>query len=197
VPGSEPWCVLGEVGLDGACTACAAPCPIAAAARRAGLTRLLVPAANAAEAALADGPTVIGVETLADAIAHLRGEAPLAATDRRRGRAPRRAPLTAGDLADVRGQASAKRALEVAARGAQHRCSWARPARARRCSRAGCRRSCPPLALDEAIEVTAIHSVAGLLDGRAARDGAPVRAPHCSISDAALLGGGNPSGRAR
>src|SRR5205823_12180631 len=116
LPDLAPWCVLGELGLDGRVHEVRGALPIAAAARRAGLGAMLVPAANAAEAALAGGPPVFGVETLAEAVAQLRGD----------GRAPvtvdaeallAAAPLAAGDLADVRGQAHAKRALEVAAAG--------------------------------------------------------------------------------
>ena len=110
------WCVLGELGLDGRVHDVRGALPIAAAARRAGLAAMLVPAANAADAALAGGPPVFGVETLAEAVTHLRGNsrepvtvdaAALLAV----------APLAAGDLADVRGQPHAKRALEVAAAG--------------------------------------------------------------------------------
>src|SRR5439155_1261041 len=91
--------------------------PIAAAARRAALGGLIVPAPNAAEAALAGGPPVVGVETLADAVAHLRGDALRVPTTVDAAALLAAAPLAAGDLADVRGQPSAKRALEVAAAG--------------------------------------------------------------------------------
>src|SRR5262249_24581669 len=75
LPDLAPWCVLGELGLDGRVHGVRGALPIAAAAKRAGLHTLLVPAANAAEAALA-GPAVIGIDTLAEAVAHLRGELP-------------------------------------------------------------------------------------------------------------------------
>src|SRR5262249_58703930 len=93
------------------------PPPIAAAARHAGVGGLLVPAANAAEAALAGGPLVIGVDTLADAVAHLCGERPRSATTVDATALLASAPPSTGDLADVRGQPHAKRPLEVAAAG--------------------------------------------------------------------------------
>src|SRR5262249_56112871 len=74
LPALASWCVLGELGLDGRIHAVRGVLPIAAAARRARLGGLLVPAANAGEAALAGGPPVVGVDTLASAVAYLRGE---------------------------------------------------------------------------------------------------------------------------
>jgi len=117
LPDLSRWCVLGELGLDGRVHGVRGALPIAAAARRAALGGLIVPAANAAEAALAGGPPVVGVETLADAVAHLRGDALRVPTTVDAAALLAAAPLAAGDLADVRGQPSAKRALEVAAAG--------------------------------------------------------------------------------
>src|SRR4029077_13258943 len=74
LPDLSGWCVLGELGLDGRVHAVRGALPVADAARRAHLAGMLLPTINAAEAALAGGPAVIGVETLADAVAHLRGE---------------------------------------------------------------------------------------------------------------------------
>jgi magnesium chelatase family protein len=185
------WCVLGELGLDARVHGVRGALPIAAAARRAGLAGLIVPAVNAAEAALAGGPPVVGVDTLAEAVAHLGGTTVRAPTTVDAAALLAAAPLTAGDLADVRGQPHAKRALEVAAAGGHNLLLIGPPGAGKTMLARRLPSILPPLALDEAIEVTAIHSVAGLLDGRPLVTARPVRAPHCSISDAALLGGGS------
>src|SRR5207244_5164738 len=158
----------------------------------AALGGLMVPAVNAPEAALAGGPPVFGVETLAEAVAHLRGEAVRAPTTVDAATLLAAAPLAAGDLADVRGQPSAKRALEVAAAGGHNLLLIGPPGSGKTMLARRLPSILPGLTLDEAIAVTAIHSVPGLLDGRplSAR---PVRAPHCTISDAALLGRGAPT----
>jgi len=192
LPDLGAWCVLGELGLDGRVHGVRGALPIAAAAKRAGLRALLVPAVNADEAALLGDPPVIGVETLEEAIAHLVGTAPRAPTTIDASYLLADTPRAAGDLADVRGQPSAKRALEVAAAGGHNVLLLGPPGSGKTMLARRLPSILPPLTVDEAVAVTAIHSVAGLLDGRPLVTARPVRAPHCSISDAALLGGGNP-----
>lgn len=192
LPDLSTICALGELALDGRVLPVRGVLPIANAARAARVRSLLVPSANAAEAALAAGPSVFAIDTLAEAVAHLRADPALAET-----RVDATALLAddhtgAGDLAEVRGQPHAKRALEVAAAGGHNLLLIGPPGSGKTMLARRVPSILPPLALDEAIAITAIHSVAGLLDGRPLVTVRPVRAPHCSISDAAMLGGGTP-----
>ncbi|MCW5892767.1 MAG: YifB family Mg chelatase-like AAA ATPase [bacterium] len=192
LPDLAVWCVLGELGLDGRVQPVRGALPVAAAAAQAGIPHVMVPSANAAEAALAGGPPVIGVDTLADAVAHLRGETVRSPTVVDAAALLATAPAAWGDLAEVRGQEHAKRALEVAAAGGHNLLLLGPPGSGKTMLARRLPSILPPLSLAEAIEVTAVHSVAGLLRDAPLVAARPVRAPHSTISDAALLGGGHP-----
>jgi magnesium chelatase family protein len=192
LPDLAPLCAAGELALDGRVLPIRGALPLASAARAAALRAFLVPAANAAEAALAGGLPVIGVATLAEAVAHLRGDAVIAPTTVDAAALLATAPRAAGDLAEVRGQEHAKRALEVAAAGAHNLLLLGPPGSGKTMLARRLPSILPPLALAEAIVVTAIHSVAGLLGDAPLVTARPVRTPHSTISDAALLGGGSP-----
>ncbi len=189
--GLENVLLLGELGLEGDLRPIRGALPIALAAGSMGCTELWVPLANVAEAAVVQGVTVRGVPTLLAACRHLTGEAPLPSVRTDGAQLMAAASPVAVDFADVKAQQVAKRALEVAAAGA-HNVLLVGPAGSGKTMLA--RRLpgiLPSLSLAEALDVTRIHSVAGLLPaGDALVTSRPFRAPHHTISYAGLIGGG-------
>jgi magnesium chelatase family protein len=188
----EPLAVhaaVGELALDGRVRPVGGVLAAAEGARRAGVERLLCAAESAAEAALA-GIEPVPVRHLAQAVAYLRGEAaPEPYEPPVNGDAPAsRYP----DLADVRGQERARRALELAAAGRHNLLLAGPPGTGKTMLARRLPGVLPPLEPDEALEVTRIHSVAGLLapEHPLVRD-PPFRAPHHSASMAAIVGGGH------
>jgi magnesium chelatase family protein len=178
---------VGEIALDGRVRPVGGVLAVAEGARRAGLPRLLCAAESSPEAALA-GIEAIPVRHLAEAVGYLRGEYDPPPYTARNGR---RAEPQLPDLADVRGQERARRALELAAAGGHTLLLAGPPGRGQ--TMLGRRRPgiLPPLTDDETLEVTRIHSVAGVLPpGRPLLTRPPFRAPHHSASMAAIVGGG-------
>ncbi|MDE2945108.1 MAG: YifB family Mg chelatase-like AAA ATPase [Gemmatimonadota bacterium] len=188
---------VGELGLDGSVRSIRGALPIALfAAANPRVARLLLPAANLREASAAEGIALGGSESLTHILAALKGEvplrAPLALVSPAGGTAGARGPDGDGfDLSAVKGQPVAKRALEVAAAGGHNLLLSGCPG-AGKTSLARCLPGLlPVLDVREAVDVTVIHSVAGLLaDGSGLRRARPFRAPHHSISEAGLIGGG-------
>lgn len=183
-------CVLGELSLDGAVRGVRGVLPATIAAADAGARILMVPAANAREAALVTSVTVLPIAHLRDAVRHLRGEGSIEPTSV--GGAAREAVLDVGDLSDVRGNADAKRALEIAAAGGHNLLMIGAPGGGKTMLARRMPTILPPMTDQEAFEVTRLYSVAGLLGGDASLvRRRPVRAPHHTVSTTGLIGGGS------
>lgn len=194
--GTEPFeaedcCVVGELGLDGTVRPVKGVLPIALEAKRQGRTRLLVPDANAPEAAIIEGIQVFPIRNLRQAWDFLKGDViiPPFQLDRRAFFESHRNYEI--DFDEVKGQHHVKRALEVAAAGGHNLLMIGPPGTGKSMLAKRVPSIMPEMTEDEAIETTKIHSISGLLDPkRAFLTTRPFRAPHHTISDAGLLGGG-------
>ena len=190
VPGTAltRYAFVGELSLKGTLVSTPGVLSVAMAAARAGLEGVVVPAANGREAALVEDLRVVGAPSLGDAVGFLRGawKPPRVEPGR-----PSEAPIShAVDFAEVRGQAQARRALEVAAAGGHNALLVGSPGAGKTMLARRLATILPALSREEALEVTQLHSVAGLLDGGLVAE-RPFRSPHHSVSIPGLLGGGS------
>jgi magnesium chelatase family protein len=181
--------ILGELGLDGTLRPVRGVLAAAALARDQGLRGILVPLVCAAEAAVVDGIEVYGIDHISRVVRALEGSEPLARFTGAGRRPARAAPLFGGDFSDVRGQLIARRAVEIAVAGGHNILLYGTPGIGKTMLARRIPSISPPMTLDEQIEVTRIYSAAGLSGGGLVTE-RPFRAPHHSISAAALVGGG-------
>lgn len=194
LPRAEEFCFVGELALDGAVRPVRGALPVALEARRRGRKRIVVPEANAREAAMVAGIEVFGVRNLRECYSFLTGDTALP---------PVREDLAAFfashqnydvDFADVRGQHHVKRAIEISAAGGHGLLLIGPPGSGKSMLSKRVPTILPPMSMEEAIETTKIHSICGLLLDKSFVAIRPFRAPHHTVSDAGLLGGGmNPT----
>lgn len=185
----EQRLVCGELGLDGTVRPVRGALAIADLAARLGMRELLLPSKNAGEAAALGALPVIPIATLAEAVDHLLGDAPIAATEAR--------PFTAEeesdapDLSEVRGQETAKRALEVAAAGGHNLLFLGPPGSGKTMLARRLSGILPPLTLAESIDVTKVHSLVAEEPPSQLYSRRPFRSPHSGVSTAGMIGGGS------
>ncbi len=188
----EDYLFLGEVSLDGALRSVAGVLAIAAAARRMGIKGLVVPADNAREAAVVKGLTVYGFQHLSEVADFLNEPSRYQSVVLDGTEELARSQFQGLDLRDVKGQAQARRALEIAAAGGHNLIFVGPPGSGKTMLARRLPGILPSLTFEEALEVTQIHSVAGMLKERGALvSDRPFRSPHHSASGPALVGGGS------
>lgn len=178
---------IGELSLNGELRSVRGVLPQVLAAKRRGVKSIFVPPSNAQEALLAQDLAIYAPASLTDLLRHLKGEKPLPRLVRDRRVS---VPPVAIDLTDIKGQESAKRALEIAASGRHNIVFYGPPGTGKTMLARALSGILPPLSDDDMLEVTAIHSTAGLLANSEAVHWPPFRAPHHSVSHVAIVGGG-------
>lgn len=188
----DKFLMIGELSLDGRIKPVKGSLPMAIEAKRLGYPSILVPYDNRREASVVDGISVVGVKTLANAVDYVRGEKKISPELFDLSNVFGRDHLSESDFSEVSGQQHVKRAMEIAAAGGHNLIMIGPPGSGKTMMAKRFPGIVPALSFEEAIETTKILSVAGLLEkDQALVTQRPFRAPHHTISDAGMIGGGN------